>query len=521
MIAALAVLGCERPPAGTDPPPPPEELVLTAEPTATLVNPAVPLARLLSFATEVPSEATVTWSDGDLATTVELPAATEHELPLLRMRADRDVEVHLTLRAEGATAERTLTFHTASLPPKFPDVTVHQLDADAMEPGDTLVGVVAGGVGAWQIVLSPEGEIVWWWARDPRMLELQLRSDGMLLGNAQEGALIELDWLGRIQRQWVPGGGSGTTIPVALPTFHHDVQRLPDGTMLAMSKQNVTVQDFPASYDDPLVREDATVRDDEIVLLAQDGTVIREIPYSTAIPYERIGYTSLVGNPKDWVHGNGVAWSPENDAIVISSRAQDALAGLDLDGTVRWILANPANWPTASESLRLQPVGQPFRWPYKQHAPEWFGGDRIMMFDNGNRQASPWTGEDDLGALETWSRVVEYRIDEQAMTVEQAWEFEIPGVRLFGDYMGDADHLPNGDVLGNFAGVIAMNGRYLADYGLGRHLIRLVEFVPETGELLWDVELSSDMDEVPDGWNSYRSQRLPVGWEAGAVSDLP
>ena len=46
-------------------------------------------------------------------------------------------------------------------------------------------------------------------------------------------------------------------------------------------------------------------------------------------------------------------------------------------------------------------------------------------------------------------------------------------------------------------------------------------FEAATGELLWDVELSSAAEEVPDGWNSYRAQRLPVGWEAGAVSDLP
>lgn len=503
---------------------PTDDLPLATEPVLTQVDPDIPLARLLTFDTESPSEATVSWSDGGLVGGLEVPSATHHDVPILRMRPDRDVVVAIEVRSDGRRAARTLTFHTDPLPARFADITLHVLDEAAVEPGDTLFGAVSRDLSAFQVVVDPEGEVVWWWERSPRLLELQLRSDGLLLGNEDEGGLVSMDWLGRVRRHWAPEGRAETgDVPVDVALFHHDLQRLPDGTLVAMSATTVSVDDFPVSYDDPTVRQDdAHVRDDEIVLIDPDsGAVERRIPYSTAIPYERIGYTSLVGSPAyDWVHGNGVAVSPDHEGLVFSSRAQDALVGVDLDGTLRWILANPANWPAEYEAQRLQPVGSPFAWPYKQHAPEWFDGDRIMMFDNGNRRASPWTGETDLGALEAWSRVVEYAVDEQAGTVRQAWEFQIPGHRVFGDYMGDADHLPNGDVLGNFAGIIAIDGQPLSAYGLGRHMIRLVEFVPGTSEVVWDLELSSEGAES-DGWNSYRSQRLPPGWEVGAVSDLP
>ena len=76
----------------------------------------------------------------------------------------------------------------------------------------------------------------------------------------------------------------------------------------------------------------------------------------------------------------------------------------------------------------------------------------ILCFDNGNHRALPFA--EPLAGEENYSRVVEFKVDEQAKTVEQVWSFgdgDGPGEGLYGCYQGGAYRLPKtGNTFMNF-----------------------------------------------------------------------
>lgn len=264
---------------------------------------------------------------------------------------------------------------------------------------------------------------------------------------------------------------------------------------------------------DPAARGPARVRVDRVVEFHPDGTVERTLALEEVLSLERLGYGSLglVDGARDWSHANTAALSPSGDGLLLSARHQDAVFEVDRStGALRWLLANPANWPPELEAKRLQPIGA-LSWPYHMHAPELEADGRLLLFDDGNFRASPWTGEPQLDAADTWSRVVEYQLDVEAGTVEQTWEFELPGARMYSGAEGDVDRMPlTGNVLSLWGFVSHVDGIALVDVGKGNRSVRLVEFEPATGEVVLHLEFSSDGALLPLGWDGYRAQRIPA-----------
>lgn len=74
-------------------------------------------------------------------------------------------------------------------------------------------------------------------------------------------------------------------------------------------------------------------------------------------------------------------------------------------------------------------------WSWVQHDPDWAGDGRVVMYDNG--QGRPTES--------LYSRVVEYRVDLEALTVTLLWDWTEPG--WYDPVLGDADYLPNGNIL--------------------------------------------------------------------------
>src|SRR5690606_22984185 len=97
------------------------------------------------------------------------------------------------------------------------------------------------------------------------------------------------------------------------------------------------------------------------------------------------------------------------------------------------------------------------------------------------------------------TRAVEYQIDEEAKTATLVWEwpgdFDTPAwykTELYVPFWGDADRLPNGNVL------ITAGRRGGTEETPNS---RVIEVTKDTGEVVWELQL-------PQDYGVYRSERL-------------
>ena len=132
-----------------------------------------------------------------------------------------------------------------------------------------------------------------------------------------------------------------------------------------------------------------------------------------------------------------------------------------------------------------------------------------MLFDNGNHRARPY--EEKLPADKNYSRVVEYDIDEEAMTVRQVWSYGGPGEEAYYcPFICGAEALPvTGNVLACFGGLLGDgDGGVSEDPGQGIGSARIVEVTHDDDpEVLF--ELFLDQRDEGKGWDVYRAVRFP------------
>ena len=216
----------------------------------------------------------------------------------------------------------------------------------------------------------------------------------------------------------------------------------------------------------------------------------------------RIGYDSLshATSPTgaDWAHANAVTHDPRDDSLVVSVRHQDTVFKFyRATGQLAWILAPHENWAPEFQPYLLQPVGAPFEWSWHQHAPMYTAAGTIVLFDNSIHRASPFDGTTPLAPVDTWSRAVEYEIDETNMEVRQVWEYgDNIAEQLTTTFQGDADWMATTDnTLTTFSAVTRIDGVFVGDLGLGT-----------PSREVFDLQIH-DLDGGRT--TTYRSERIP------------
>ena len=134
----------------------------------------------------------------------------------------------------------------------------------------------------------------------------------------------------------------------------------------------------------------------------------------------------------------------------------------------------------------------------------------VLLYDNANFRASPFTGLPTTIASANYSRAVEYRVDEETMTVEQLWEWGLPqsGEQLYTPFVGDADHMPEtGNVLIDFAGLCTINGVPSDTIRDCHKNLRIIEIERgATDRVVFDLQID---DPATGGWIGYRAERIP------------
>lgn len=226
------------------------------------------------------------------------------------------------------------------------------------------------------------------------------------------------------------------------------------------------------------------VYDDEdhiIIIDIENRKLIKAIDLKDILPKNRrrpnINYpiqTSGSGvKYVDWFHANSIFHDEKDDTFIISGRHQGVIKITlpENDGTItaekgdyelKWFLTPNVGFSegdsiNVSEKL-LKPVDSQgslitdelvlngskkhpdFEWNYGQHTAYLNKNGNLIMFDNGDGRFNQATGKDYIKDRQ-YSRFVEYKIDEQNMTVQQVYSFGENNPELYSINMSNVNEI--------------------------------------------------------------------------------
>lgn len=207
----------------------------------------------------------------------------------------------------------------------------------------------------------------------------------------------------------------------------HDYRLLDNGNMLQLSyrERDANLSEFGGPADgrvlDTVIAE--TTPDGETVWL-WDGAEHMDLADVTE-PVAEAQYTG--GGIADHTHPNSLYVFDDGD-VLVSIRHYDCILRIDRpSGDIVWTLGGPN---CAQNDFEI--IGDPHDGFSHQHDATVLDNGNILLFDNGNLRDDPV------------SRVVEYAIDEEAMTAELVWSYDDG---RYTPIMGSAQRLDNGNTL--------------------------------------------------------------------------
>ena len=239
---------------------------------------------------------------------------------------------------------------------------------------------------------------------------------------SQDAYIYEVNPLGRIFR-----------ILYTQYDIHHDMIKFNNHTILTTGSSN----DYDYFIDDLIVEHDFETGEIRNVLDLKDI------------------FQTTRNTSNDPFHLNALVTTPNSTDLLVSLRNQDIVARMSYpDGEILWIAGTPEDISPMYEEYLLTPVGEDFSFFYHQHAPfvldDQDGNPNtidILLFDNGLTRDE----HEDIDPDRLYSRLVQYRIDEENMTIEQIREYGKDfGAALFSSIRGDANILSNGNWFGVF-----------------------------------------------------------------------
>ncbi len=498
------------PDAGALPDVPEDTLDLDA--SASLVldpNGTTPLAAELSVS--FTGDATVeVFVEGEADWYLTREGSAEVVLPVLGFKPEEEYSVTVAVTTDsGSEVLEPLSVETGPLPSDFPVMELLRSKPARMAPGHTLLNVQQ--MADYLLVVDSVGEVLWYHPTIGMSGDARILPNGNIL-LMEGGVITELTFLGEVVRR----------LSVVEPSdveYHHAVTPTGDGNLLSLVQRIGPVDNFRTDYFDPTLRDTVEVTGDGIVELDAEGNVLHRTLLREILDFDRLGYDSLASHARletsnDWVHSNAVIPADDGQSIIASSRHQDAVYKLTRDThELVWLLANHHGWGEDWQPYLLTPAGaadgEEFQWPYHQHAPELTASGSLLVFDNGNYRASPGDGKTPLAWEETYSRAVEYRIDEDAMTVEQVWQYVYPDARLYSVAVGDADlQEQSNNVLLVYGGLLGVDAVTSADMGRGYFQARVIEIDRDAeDEVVFELDVHSTDPDGP-GWIVYRAERI-------------
>lgn len=294
---------------------------------------------------------------------------------------------------------------------------------------------------------------------------------------------------------------------------HHDTEVLPDGTILFLYRTTVEDPDFGL-----MCVENLGVVDRDKNLL-WSWSLHENDPEGNPRPECPPDLVTLFPSCFEWDHSNGFDFVPDPEwqgagpltgSIYLSARNFNRVYRVGYpDGEIKWVLGD----------------GGDFGQSFFSHAhgvdvtvetdPAGGRAARILLFDNGRCRPGGDCPPDEASCppdIGPYSRFLEIEVrngdDPARWSASILWKWPSPSSpdftaqRFYSAIGGDADRLPNGNVLGT----ISVEGGDFYNPSNPGHS-RYVELVPGPGpteaETVWEVVTT-------EGYGSFRAQRIPV-----------
>lgn len=466
------------------------------------------LRTILEFDTNIPASAAAivtrtdkTWSVPSAGILTDSPGV-HHRVAVLGMRPG--VTHQLTAMVSTATAQtwQSVLYQPDPLPPSFP--AVHRLHSQpsAQQPGYTVFPIHQGVVTleAFIYVLDEEGYVVWF-ARpglNVKLDDVEYMSNGDVLYLAQ-GDLTEIDMLGNVIHHY-------TKYDIGVPAMHHMVTELPNGNLLTLVPDMRVIGGYPGDQTYKVVA-------DGVAEFTRDGHLVRSQQFWDWLdPYRIPDWDAFFTPVWGYLYGsdaytftgaNGVVYDASDDSLIVSMRSQDMVVKVDrTTGALKWVLGEDLPTSTGDDAWPYLHMVGPGLFPKHQHAPMLLPSGNVMVYDNGNNR------------LPSASRPVEYAIDASHMEVREEWAWIDPDYNpsLFSYFTGDADLLPNGNVLVADPGLFDFPG-----YPIGQRWIRLAEVRKSDKQKLWEVSVHDAVGG--NGFTGYNAKRFTSLYPPGRLAD--
>lgn len=439
----------------------------------------------------------------------------EQEVAVLGLYENYENQVELTfMDSEGNPRGETVTLE---IPVKkleigrLPNNKVVVCQPDRMEQGMTLVACPGKSDTDTSIpyMIDADGELRWVldWSTHPQLNHIgahcslhRMQNGNYVTGDVNNGQIVEVDPLGNLIHRW------GTDEYGFV--YHHEASQAPDGKLLvAVTKNDARTADGTNSR----------ILDHIAELDPVSGGLLNLWDLTAILDSSRIVFTTLpngypantkLQDASNWCHNNGVI-GMRDGSILITSRWQ-GLVKFTRQGKLRWVIGPHNNWKEEYRKYLLTPLDKngnritdpavlngtkehpDFNWGWGIHCPVELPNGHVMLFDNGySRLFSPQAGE-------SYSRAVEYEVDEAEMTVRQVWEYgRERGSSCFSSQVSGVQYLEK-------------TGNRLFCPGIGNKLSdgfggRVIEIDAKNGAVVFEMEVKSSGSPA-----FHRANRLPL-----------
>ena len=420
----------------------------------------------------------------------------EHEIPVLGLIENNENKIKIICKYKnGEEREFVHIIKTDKLPEGYPVIDIKKCDNDNIYDG--MIGMSLGkseGVRTIEhlySIIDNKGRVRWLYTGVSCHVFMRLKNGNLIVdapvssgicGAYTAAGFIEIDMLGKIINFFPIENG-----------LHHDAIELPNGNFLAITQRENTKQDLLVEID----------RKNKKIINEWDFRKILDFNRETVI--DKVS----VNHPLDWLHLNSLVYDEASNSIIASSRNQSTVVKFNKDTSeIKWILAPHYGWNDKLKKYLLNPVGNNFEWSYAQHTPCLTDEGNIVIFDNGNFRS--YKLEEAVLAHNNYSRAVEYKIDEENMTVEQVWQYgKERGSELYCAYLGAVRILKNNSRLICFGGITKdIFGNPIDDMKSNRMKNRINIIEVANNKVVLEISIKDNDITKPIGYKCYRAEKI-------------